>query len=175
MFLNNALSIITAVLCASAAVTASPAAPRPDSGTRQLKARASNIHKVKDLTGPNLTGKFQAQYTDGGIPARTPDGRMIFLCGDTFTNLATSSNWRSPIALYSSNANLDNITIDGAVGGSSAVQLVPENHAGGKTALPSDAFAVNGKLYMTLLRGKMFQAVRTAKVSLVRLVRSNKN
>lgn len=125
-----------------------------------LTARTGAVYKVKDLTGPSLTGKFQAGFTDLGIPARTPDGRLIFVCGDTFADRVGGANWRAPIGLYSSNANLDQVTIDGCVGGAAAVGLVPEGHQGGTTAIPSDVFAAGGKLYMNLMRGVIYKTVR---------------
>lgn len=121
--------------------------------------RTGAVYKVKDLTGPSLTGRFQAGYTDLGIPARTPDGHIIFVCGDTFVDRVGGANWRAPVGLYSSNPDLDHINIDGCVGGSAAVGLVPEGHNGGTTAIPSDVFAVNGKLYMNLMRGVIYKTV----------------
>ena len=127
--------------------------------TETLNRRTGPVYKVKDLTGPRLTGEFQAGFTDLGIPALTPDGRLIFVCGDTFNDRVGGPNWRSPVGLYSSSTDLNNVNIDGCVGGNAAVGLVPESHEGGTTAIPSDVFAANGKLYMNLMRGVIYQTV----------------
>lgn len=150
---------ITALLGAASTVAISVAHDGDKNFASTVAARPGPIYKVKDLTGPTLTGRFDAGFTDLGIPARTPDGRLIFVCGDTFVDRVGGANWRSPIALYSSSPGLDTVTIDDSVGGSSAVGLVPEGHEGGTTAIPSDVFAANGKLYMNLMRGVIYQTV----------------
>lgn len=150
------LSLITAL---AGIATAAPTEHETEAYNSTLTARTGAVYKVKDLTGPNLTGRFQAGFTDLGIPARTPDGRLIFVCGDTFADRVGGANWRSPVGLYSFNANLDQVAIDGCVGGSAAVGLVPEGHEGGTTAIPSDVFAAGGKLYMSLMRGVIYKTV----------------
>ncbi|MFE7339455.1 hypothetical protein ACFU77_31635, partial [Streptomyces fimicarius] len=35
--------------------------------------------KVRDLTGPALTGRFAAPWTDLGIPVRCPDGSVLLV------------------------------------------------------------------------------------------------
>lgn len=53
--------------------------------------------KVRDLSGPALTGRFAAPWTDLGIPVRCPDGSMLFVCGDTFDGGGVGGpDWRSP-------------------------------------------------------------------------------
>jgi hypothetical protein len=61
------------------------------------------------------------------------------------------------VGLRSSNSALDSLVIDGSVGGAHANGLVPEGHAGGTTAIPSDVFAVGDTLYMHLMRGVIYQ------------------
>ncbi|KAK2603597.1 hypothetical protein QQS21_004178 [Conoideocrella luteorostrata] len=150
---------ILQIVAALAGVAFAAAIAQSDTSSADLGRRTGRVYKVKDLTGPNLTGRFQVGYTDLGIPARTPDGRLIFICGDTFADRVGGANWRAPVGLYSSNSNLDHVVIDDAVGGSSAVGLVPEGHRGGTTAIPSDVFAANGKLYMNLMRGVIYKTV----------------
>jgi hypothetical protein len=128
--------------------------------TDDLARRTGAVYKVRNLTGPGLTTQWEAGYTDLGIPALTPDGRLVFICGDTFSDEVGGSDWRAPVGLYSSSTDLDSVVIDGAVGGAAAVGLVPEGHAGGTTAIPSDVFAANGKLYMNLMRGVIYKTVR---------------
>ncbi|MCL2554057.1 MAG: DUF4185 domain-containing protein [Actinomycetia bacterium] len=114
--------------------------------------------KVANLTGPAETGPFAAPWTDLGIPARCPDGSLLFVCGDTFDGSGVGGpDWRAPVGLRSSSSNLSSVRIDGAVGGSHAVGLVPEGHAGGTTAIPSDVFTVGDTMYMHLMRGVIYQ------------------
>ncbi|MEV6265468.1 DUF4185 domain-containing protein [Streptomyces sp. NPDC051784] len=118
--------------------------------------------KVRDLTGPAQTGRFAAPWTDLGIPVRCPDGSMLFVCGDTFDGGGVGGpDWRSPVGLRSSNAAPGSLLIDGSVGGSHAESLVPEGHAGGTTAIPSDVFTVGGTMYMHLMRGVIYQTHHT--------------
>lgn len=156
-------SIVTIVIAAFQCTVAALEEEDTLLNTTTLIQRTGAVYKVRDLTGPNLTGRFKAGYTDLGIPARTPDGRLIFVCGDTFEDRVGGANWRSPVGLYSSNPSLDAVKIDGCVSGSAAVGLVPESHNGGgqpTTAIPSDVFAANGKLYMNLMRGVIYKTVR---------------
>lgn len=119
---------------------------------------ALQASKVKNLTGPAETGRFAAPWTDLGIPARCPDGSLLFVCGDTFDGGGVGGpDWRAPVGLRSSSANLNAVTVDGSVGGSHAVGLVPEGHAGGTTAIPSDVFTIGGTMYMHLMRGVIYR------------------
>ena len=118
--------------------------------------------KVANLTGPAETGAFAAPWTDLGIPARCPDGSMLFVCGDTFNGGGVGGpDWRAPIGLRSSNGDVNALRVDGSVGGAHANGLVPEGHVpvpgGNTTAIPSDVFTVGGTMYMHLMRGLIFQ------------------
>ena len=137
-------------------------------------ARAGNLpvvaaYKVRDLTGPALTGQFAAPWTDLGIPVRCPDGSMLFVCGDTFDGPvvpdtqrpAALSDWRAPVGLRSANGDPNALVIDGSVGGGHAESLVPEGHDGGTTAIPSDVFTIDGVMYLHLMRGVIFDTDHT--------------
>jgi hypothetical protein len=130
-------------------------------GVAAQPAAAATGALVRNLTGPTLTGAWAAGYTDLGIPARCPDGSMLFVCGDTFADKVGGSDWRAPVGLRSSSSALSGIHIDGAVGGSHANGLVPEGHAGGTTAIPSDVFTVGNTMYMHLMRGVIYQTDHT--------------
>lgn len=114
--------------------------------------------KVKNLTGPAETGQFAAPWTDLGIPARCPDGSLLFVCGDTFDGDGVgAADWRAPVGLRSSSADLGSVTIDGSVGGAHANGLVPEGHENNTTAIPSDVFTIGDTMYMHLMRGVIYQ------------------
>ncbi|KJS60072.1 DUF4185 domain-containing protein [Streptomyces rubellomurinus] len=122
--------------------------------------------KVKNLSGLAETGPFGAPWTDLGIPVRCPDGTMLFVCGDTFDGSGVGDgDWYAPVGLRSSSADPNNLRIDGVVGGDHARSLVDEPHTwvGDKrtTAIPSDAFVVNGVMYMHLMRGVIYDTHHT--------------
>jgi hypothetical protein len=76
-------------------------------GPASGRTRALTVTKVADLTGPGLTTRFRMEATDLGIPARTPDGRLLFVFGDTFENAYVGRGWwRSPVALWSTTTDL---------------------------------------------------------------------
>jgi len=58
------------------------------------------ITKIANITGPEITGRFGVHWADLGIPARCPDGRTLYVFGDSF-GPAWGENWRSPVALWS--------------------------------------------------------------------------
>jgi hypothetical protein len=122
-------------------------------------AAALTGSKVRNLTGPDETGSFAAPWTDLGIPALCPDGTMLFVCGDTFDGSGVGGpDWRAPVGLRASRPSLSGLVIDGSVGGSHAIGLVPEGHDGGTTAIPSDVFTVGDTMYMHLMRGVIYQS-----------------
>ncbi len=145
-----------AALGAAGLAAASPARAAEPAGTRAPAFVSGS--KVRNLTGPAETGAFAAPWTDLGIPARCPDGTMLFVCGDTFDGSGVGGpDWRAPVGLRSSSADLGSLVIDGSVGGSHANGLVPEGHTGGTTAIPSDVFTVGDTMYMHLMRGVIYQ------------------
>src|SRR5690554_441952 len=94
-------------------------------GSAQASTQAVLTNKVADLTGPGLTDRFRMAATDLGIPARTPDGRLLFMFGDTFEDARVGGGWwRSPVALWSTTSDLSTgVKWSGAVGGAAAQQL----------------------------------------------------
>ncbi len=122
--------------------------------------------KVRNLSGPLETGPFGAPWTDLGIPVRCPDGTMLFVCGDTFDgDRVGEGRWNAPVGLRSSNANPGSLRIDGVVRGAHDISLVeePHNPVGNDftTAIPSDAFVVDGVMYMHLMRGVIYDTHHT--------------
>ncbi|MEV0623392.1 DUF4185 domain-containing protein, partial [Nonomuraea sp. NPDC050404] len=111
-----------------------------------------SVTKVADLTGPGLTDRYRMQATDLGVPARTPDGRMLFVFGDTFEQAKVGGGWwRSPVALYSATTDLNGgVRWSGAVGGAAAQQLWPYEHNNPvfSTVLPSDVITIGGTMYL---------------------------
>ncbi|MET7639445.1 DUF4185 domain-containing protein [Streptomyces sp. NPDC005438] len=131
-------------------------------GTPQARSgrgdRAITGTRIRNLTGPAETGRFAAPWTDLGIPVKCPNGSLLYVCGDTFDGGGVGGpDWRSPIGLRSSSSDLNNLVIDGSVGGDHAVGLVPEGHEGGTTAIPSDVFTIGDTMYMHLMRGVIYQ------------------
>ncbi|MFF2013654.1 DUF4185 domain-containing protein [Streptomyces sp. NPDC058195] len=128
--------------------------------------------KVKNLSGPDETGPFASPWTDLGIPVLCPDGTMLFVGGDTFDGDrmpqpgGPDGDWRAPVGLRSSSADLNSLRIDGSVGGAHANGLVEEPHTPvgdnkATTAIPSDVFVVDGVMYMHLMRGVIFETHHT--------------
>jgi Domain of unknown function (DUF4185) len=114
--------------------------------------------KIKDLTGPGLTTQFRMEATDLGIPARTPDGRTLYVFGDTFEGACVGCGWwRSPVALWSTTTDLNaGVTWSGAVGGAAAEQLWPYEHDNPvfSTVLPSDVITIGGTMYLHAMVNK---------------------
>ncbi|MQA26631.1 MAG: DUF4185 domain-containing protein [Micromonosporaceae bacterium] len=131
----------------------------PHSGTRRpAAAQAVEVTKIKNLTGPGLTTQFRMEATDLGIPVRTPDGRTLFVFGDTFEHACVGCGWwRSPVALWSNTTNLNNgVTWSGAVGGAAAQQLWAYEHNNPvfSTVLPSDVITIGNTIYLHAMVNK---------------------
>lgn len=129
------------------------AAPRPSGDGPPLR-----VTKVADLTGPGLTTRFRMEATDLGVPVRVPDGRLMFVFGDTFEEARVGGGWwRSPVALYGRQAGPDSRVVwTGAVGGRHARQLWPYDHDGPEynTVLPSDALTLGGTVHLHVMVNK---------------------
>ncbi|WP_257155677.1 DUF4185 domain-containing protein [Streptomyces sp. Ru87] len=157
---------------ATARASGNPAAPHGGSGAAARgrgasaaagargsgAAAAPEVTKVADLTGPGLTTRFRMEATDLGIPARTPDGRLLFVFGDTFEQARVGGGWwRSPVALWSDTTDLNaGVTWSGAVGGDAAQQLWAYEHDNPEfsTVLPSDVITIGGTMYLHVMVNK---------------------
>ncbi|RNI23034.1 DUF4185 domain-containing protein [Flexivirga caeni] len=130
----------------AAAITASlaPAARADDTVPTSLR-----VTKIGDLTDPDRTGRWNVDYADLGIPARCPDGRTLFVFGDTF-GPKWGEDWRSPTGLWGRRLRPDRLTeIIGAPGGTSAKQLIPYTHGADiSTIIPSDVITLGRTIYL---------------------------
>lgn len=120
--------------------------------------QALQVTKIADLTGPGLTTRFRMEATDLGIPATTPDGRTLYIFGDSFENAHVGGGWwRSPTALYSTTTDLTaGVTWDSAVGGEHAQQLWHYDHDNPvfSTVLPSDVITIGDTMYLHAMVNK---------------------
>ncbi|MFX4272030.1 DUF4185 domain-containing protein [Propionibacteriaceae bacterium Y1685] len=108
---------------------------------------ALQVTKIKNLTGPEITGHFGIPWTDLGIPARCPDGRTFYVFGDTFAP-NFGDNRRSPVGLWSSSTDLAaGVTFDGTPGGDFAAQLV-QHGPDISTVIPSDVITLGDTMYL---------------------------
>lgn len=107
------------------------------------------VTKVKDLTGPDLTGRFGLDWADLGCATRCPDGRTLYVFGDTFGPV-WGENWRSPTALWSDTTDLAaGVTFSAAVGGTPAAQLISYRHGLRiSTIIPSDVITIGDTIYL---------------------------
>ncbi|MFI8215760.1 DUF4185 domain-containing protein [Streptomyces sp. NPDC085932] len=129
-------------------------------------AGSLRVSKVADLTGPGLTTGFRMAATDLGVPVRTPDGRLLFVFGDTFEEARVGGGWwRSPVALYGRFEGSGRPVVwTGAVGGRHARQLWPYDHDNSEysTVLPSDVITLGGSMYLHAMVNKgLGNVVRT--------------
>ncbi len=117
--------------------------------------------KIKNLTGPGETTRFGMEATDLGIPVRMPDGKLLFIFGDTFKEARVGAgDWRSPVGLISVTKNLDEgVTFSSAAGTDPgyARQLLPYTHGAtvnGKivgTVLPTDSLVIGKRIYLHVM------------------------
>ncbi|GAA4894896.1 uncharacterized protein DUF4185 [Stackebrandtia albiflava] len=119
---------------------------------------AVTVTKIADLTGPGLTTTFRMEATDLGIPATTPDGRTLYVFGDTFEHAHVGGGWwRSPVALYSTTTDLNTgVTWSQAVGGPHARQLWHYDHDNPvfSTVLPGDVITIGDTMYLHAMVNK---------------------
>ncbi len=136
------------------------------------------VRKVGDLTGPGITTRFRMDAADLGIPVRAPDGRLLFVFGDTFEGASVGGGWwRSPVALYGRVSRGGepvgeagelggNVAWTGAVGGRYAQQLRPYSHDGPSfsTVLPTDVITIGTDMYLHVAAHQGFGNVRWSEI-----------
>lgn len=131
-------------------------ATNPSAATAAPKAL--QVNKIADLTGPGLTTRFRMEATDLGIPVRTPDGRLLFVFGDTFEQAKVGGGfWRSPVGLFSTTTDLGGgVKWSGAVGGDTAEQFWAYEHDNPEfsTVLPSDVVVIGNTIYLHVMVNK---------------------
>ncbi len=136
------------------------------------------VRKVADLTGPGITTGFRMDAADLGIPVTAPDGRLLFVFGDTFEEARVGGGWwRSPVALYgcmSPDGELRGAqgelgrSVDwaAAVGGQHAQQLRPYAHDDPSlsTVLPTDVITIGSDMYLHVAVHQGFGNVRWSEI-----------
>lgn len=127
------------------------------------------VRKIKNLTGPGLTDQYGVMGTDLGIPVELPSGRVLWIFGDTFPTKATGApeGWLSPVGLYSRTRNLDRgVKWSGSVVDENGAtkQLLPYDHAKGKTKLPTDAIVIDGVIYLHVAVHEPFKTVTRTEI-----------
>ncbi|AKU15559.1 DUF4185 domain-containing protein [Luteipulveratus mongoliensis] len=164
--LRGTVGAAAAAALGGATIKGASAAERGSSRT-QMPIGGTSATLLQDLTGPDLTSRFDAPFTDLGIPVRCADGSMLFIGGDTYAGTdVLQGRWSCPVGLRSSSRVIDELAIDSCVGGDRVRQLVDEPHTpvpgtNPTTAIPTDVFRVGDTLYMHLMRGPIYQAHHT--------------
>lgn len=137
-------------------------------GTAPSVAAAPTVTKVKDLVGTQTPVQFGIGATDLGIPATCPDGRTLYVFGDTFADpVVGGGNWRSPVALWSETTDIPaGVTFSAAVGGDVAQQLWPYEHGTEiQTVIPSDVITLGNTMFLhAIVNGPEFGMVRWTEV-----------
>lgn len=136
-------------------------------GSTPAAAAVPAVTKIKNLAGTGANAGYGVGATDLGIPARCPDGRTLYVFGDTWTDTVGGNNWRSPVALWSTTTNLAaGVTFSGAVGGAVAQQLWYYPHDNYyQTVIPSDVITIGGTMYLhAIVNGPTFGTVRWTEI-----------
>jgi len=120
--------------------------------------------KVRDLTGPGHTDRFDVGGTDLGATVVAPDGRLVSVFGDTFSRTGVGGRgWRSPVVLFGDPATVTTgLEWTGSAGrGDRARQVVRYLHKGVRrwgrrvrrvtTVLPTDLITVGGAIYLHVM------------------------
>ncbi|WP_193105733.1 DUF4185 domain-containing protein [Brachybacterium sp. FME24] len=147
----------------SAAAPTTAAATGPDVGPVPDDV-CPRVERMAAITGPGVTTRFRMEATDLGSPAVTPDGRILFIFGDTFEDAVVGGGfWRSPVGLFADPDRPldDGIAWTSAVGGETAEQLVPYAHddAPVSTILPGDLLTVGETMYLWMMVNHGFGTV----------------
>lgn len=126
------------------------------SGKKETRAGVT-VKKIADLTGNDNTIKFGVNGTDLGIPVVTPQGKNLYIFGDSYEGpkpTPEDANWRSPIGLFSGTTDLPSgLVFDGAIGGEVARQLWDYQHNNGEfsTVLPSDIITIGDTMFLQVM------------------------
>ena len=115
--------------------------------------------KVKDITGQAQTGGFGMGATDLGVSCKMPNGKILYVFGDTFRDHVGGPDWRSPVGLVAHADTLNSVEWCHAAGSNSsyAQQLLPYAHniwVKGKfltTVIPSDVITIGNTIYMHVI------------------------
>ena len=127
------------------------------------------VTRMPAVTGPDVTTRFRMEATDLGAPAITPDGRILFVFGDTFEQAVVGGGfWRSPVGLYADPDRPldDGIRWTGAVGGETAEQLVQYEHDEDpvSTILPGDVLTIDDTMYLWAMVNHGFGNVASTEI-----------
>lgn len=130
---------------------------------------APSVTRMGEVTGPGITSDWGVTSTDLGIPARTPDGRILAIFGDTWSEQGVGNgDWRSPVGLYADPQRplAEGIAWTGAVGGDYAHQLVPYAHDSNpvSTILPSDVITLGDTMYLWVMVNHGFGNVASTEI-----------
>ncbi|SDP35569.1 protein of unknown function [Actinopolyspora xinjiangensis] len=120
----------------------------------------ATVRKIRDLTGPGVTGEFGIGGTDLGVMATAPDGRLVAVFGDTFERAGVGGpGWRSPVVLFGAPETArTGIQWVGAAGrGRYAEQILPYRHDSiihGRrvsTVIPTDVITIGATMYLHVM------------------------
>lgn len=116
-------------------------------------APGRRVERIGPITGPDVTTRFRMERADLGVPARCPDGRVLYVFGDSFEHARTQPDnfWRSPTGLYTDGADPDGgIRWQEAVGGQTAERMIDYVQDGPDiaTAIPSDVMTIGDVMYL---------------------------
>ncbi len=138
---------------------------------------AVSARKVKDLTGPGHTDRFEVGGTDLGATAVAPDGRLVSVFGDTFARPGVGGpGWRSPVVLFADPASVGGgLRWTGSAGqGERAGQVVRYRHHGIRrwgrrirrvtTVLPTDLITLGDEMFLHVMVCRELGDVRWTEV-----------
>lgn len=169
---GGALAVAGAGALGAAALGDSAGAPRAAASPPvrpNPHYRRPRVTRLATLTGPGITTRFRMEATDLGIPAVTPDGRILMVFGDTFEHAKVGDGWwRSPVALYADKKKHlhQGLRWTGAVGGESAEELVKYAHdsAPVSTILPGDVITIGDTMYLWMMVNHGFSNVGSTEI-----------
>lgn len=128
---------------------------------------APSVTRMGEVTGPGRTDHWGANATDLGVPAMTPDGRILAVFGDTFDGPeALMGDHRSPVGLYADPDRplADGIAWTAPVGADWAHQLVGYDRGPVTTLLPGDLITLGDTMYLWVMENHGFGNVAHTKI-----------